>query len=190
MAITYLNESSSNAKRNACDESSRRRSPLGGRLYNHDKRLYDREKGEQEMLWKIVSASIVTALVSLICIIAIPYSIAPKKWGTKILTGFKTPFAFLLSGHIVIFMLATLVGLLVGSIILFSGMVPKSFFWIVAVVALIASLAELVTDLGWWAEKVMGTRPQRPKKIIAEKATMLLGAVIGIGIWFLIVHAW
>ena len=87
-------------------------------------------------------------------------------------------------------MLATLVGLLVGSIILFSGMVPKSFFWIVAVVALIASLAELVTDLGWWAEKVMGTRPQRPKKIIAEKATMLLGAVIGIGIWFLIVHAW
>ena len=141
------------------------------------------------MLWTIVSASIVTALVSLVCIIGIPYSIAPTKWGARFLTGIKMPFAFLLSGHVVTFCLATLVGLLLGSISL-RGRVPKSFFWILAAVALAASLVELVTDLGLWAEKVRGRKPQLPKKIVAEKATMLLGAVVGIAIWFLVVHAW
>ncbi len=142
------------------------------------------------MLGTILSASIVTALVSLICIIGIPWSISPTKWGTRLLTGIKTPFAILLTGHIAVFFLATLVGLLVGSIVLFHSAVPKSLFWILAVVALAASLLERLTDLGWWAEKFMGSIPQRRKQMIAEKATMLLGTIIGIAVWFLIVHAW
>ena len=142
------------------------------------------------MFWTIVSASIVTAIVSLVCIVGIPYIIAPTPWGAKVLTGSKTPFAFLLSGHVVIFMLATFVGLIVGWLSLLRGRVPNSFFWILAVVALAASLVELLTDLGWLAEKVMRKAPLLPKKIVAEKATMLLGAVVGIVIWFLIVHAW
>lgn len=141
------------------------------------------------MLGSIVSASIVTALVSLICIVGIPWSISPTKWGARILTGIKTPFAFLLTGHVVIFFLATLVGLLVGSIVL-RGSVPKSFFWIIAAVALITSLVELVTDLGWLAQRVLGRKPQPEKRVMAEKGTMLLGTAIGIGIWFLIVRSW
>jgi len=141
------------------------------------------------MLGTIVSASIVTALVSLICIIGIPWSISPTNWGARILTGIKTPFAFLLTGHIVIFFVATLVGLLVGSIIL-RGRVPEIFFWIVAAVALVTSLVELVTDLGWLAQRVLGRKPQPEKRVLEEKATMLLGAIIGIAVWFLIVHAW
>jgi hypothetical protein len=142
------------------------------------------------MFLTIVSASILTAIVSLVCIIGIPYIIAPTPWGARVLTGSKTPFGFLLSGHVVIFMLATLVGLIVGWLTLLRGRVPNSFFWILAVVALAASLVELLTDLGWLAEKVMRKTPQLQKKIVAEKATMLLGAVVGIVIWFLIVHAW
>jgi hypothetical protein len=141
------------------------------------------------MLGSLVSASIVTALVSLICIIGIPWSISPTKWGARILTGIKTPFAFLLTGHIIIFFLATLVGLLVGSILL-SGRVPKSLFWVVAGVALVTSLVELATDLGWLAQRVLGRKPQPEKRVMAEKGTMLLGAVIGIAIWFLIVRSW
>ena len=142
------------------------------------------------MFWTIVSASLVTAIVSLVCIIGIPYIIAPTAWGARVLTGSKTPFGFLLSGHVVIFMLATLVGLIVGWLTLLRGRVPNSFFWILAVIALAASLVELLTDLGWLAEKVMRKTPQLTKKIVAEKATMLLGAVVGIVVWFVIVHAW
>ncbi|HXQ92159.1 MAG TPA: hypothetical protein VN739_04075 [Nitrososphaerales archaeon] len=141
------------------------------------------------MLGIIVSASIVTALVSLVCIIGIPWSISPTKWGARILTGIKTPFAFLLSGHVVVFFLATLVGLLVGSILL-RGRVSKSFFWIIAAIALVTSLVELVTDLGWLAQRVMGRKPQPEKRVMAEKGTMLLGAAIGIVVWFLIVRSW
>ncbi len=141
------------------------------------------------MLGSLVSASIVTALVSLICIIGIPWSISPTKWGARILTGIKTPFAFLLTGHIVVFYIATLVGLLVGSILLV-GRVPKGWFWIVAAVALVTSLVELATDLGWLAQRVLGRKPQPEKRVLEVKATMLLGAVIGIAAWFLIVHAW
>jgi len=141
------------------------------------------------MLGAIVSASIVTALVSLICIIGIPWSISPTKWGARILTGIKTPFAFLLTGHIVIFFVATLVGLLVGSILL-GDRVPKILFWIVAAVALVTSLVELATDLGWLAQRVLGRKPQPEKRVLEEKATMLVGAIIGIAVWFLIVHAW
>ncbi len=141
------------------------------------------------MLGTIVSASIVTALVSLICIIGIPWSISPTKWGARILTGIKTPFAFLLTGHIVVFFVATLVGLLVGSILL-TGRVPRSLFWIVAAVALVTSLVELATDLGWLAQRVLGRKPQPEKRVLEEKATMLLGAIVGIAVWFLIVHAW
>ena len=141
------------------------------------------------MLSSLVPASIVTALVSLICIIGIPWSISPTKWGARLLTGIKTPFAFLLTGHIVVFFVATLVGLLVGSILL-SGAVPKSLFWIIAAVALVTSLVELATDLGWLAQKVLGRKPQPEKRVLEEKATMLVGAIIGIAVWFLIVHAW
>jgi hypothetical protein len=148
-----------------------------------------KQQGEPEMLGTIVSASIVTALVSLVCIIGIPWSISPTKWGTRILTGIKTPFAFLLTGHIVIFFVATLIGLLVGSILL-SGAVPKSSYWIIAAVALVTSLVELATDLGWLAQRLLGRKPQPEKRVLEEKATMLLGAIIGIAVWFLIVHAW
>ena len=113
----------------------------------------------------------------------------PYKVGGKNLTGIKTPFAFLLTGHIVVFFIATLVGLLVGSILLV-GRVPKGWFWIVAAVALVTSLVELATDLGWLAQRVLGRKPQPEKRVLEEKATMLLGAVIGIAAWFLIVHAW
>jgi hypothetical protein len=105
------------------------------------------------------------------------------------LTGIRTPFAFLLTGHIVIFFLATVVGLLVGSILL-SGVVPKSLYWIIAAVALVTSLVELATDLGWLAQRMLGRKPQPEKRVLEEKATMLAGAIIGIVVWFLIVHAW
>lgn len=140
------------------------------------------------MLWTIVSASIVTAIVSLICIVGVPYFIAPTQWGIKVLTGFKTPFAVVLSGHALIFLLATLVGLLVGSFMLL-GTVPKSLFWTLGVVALAISLVELITDLGFLTEKLM-RKPLLARKLIEEKVTMLVGAVIGIAIWILIVHAW
>jgi hypothetical protein len=142
------------------------------------------------MFWTIVSASIVTAMVSLVCIVGIPYVIAPTPWGARILTGIRTPFAFLLSGHVVIFMLAALAGLILGWLSLVRGRVPNSYFWILAVVALAASLVELLTDLGWLAEKAMRKTPLLPKRMAAEKASMLLGALIGIGIWFLTFHPW
>ena len=129
--------------------------PIGDGLYTRCWQFYDKSKGEPKMFLTIVSASILTAIVSLVCIVGIPYIIAPTPWGARVLTGSKTPFGFLLSGHVVIFMLATLVGLIVGWLTLLRGRVPNSFFWILAVVALAASLVELLTDLGWLAEKVM-----------------------------------
>ncbi|MGD0724359.1 MAG: hypothetical protein ABSB63_02225 [Spirochaetia bacterium] len=137
------------------------------------------------MLWTIVSASIVTAIVSLICIVGVPYFIAPTQWGIRVLTGFKTPFALVLSGHAIIFLLATLVGLLAGSFMIL-GRVPKSLFWILGVVALATSLLELLTDLCLLTEKLM-RKPLLARKLVAEKATMLVGAIIGIAIWFLLV---
>jgi hypothetical protein len=127
------------------------------------------------MLGTIVSASIVIALVSLICIIGIPWSISPTKWGARILTGIKTPFAFLLTGHVVVFFIATLVGLLVGYILL-SGRVPKSLYWIVAAVALVTGLVQWASDLGWLAQRVLGRKPPARKESIGGKGHNAFGS--------------
>jgi hypothetical protein len=140
----------------------------------------------------VVAASLITAIASFAVIVWIPALMVLIWGGIGILTGTsragKPLFACLLFGHLALFFLANFVGLLLGSLYL-RGKAPAGYFWILAASTLAATIVELATGLGWLMQASMGKTPRVTRRIFSEKAVMLLGTIVAIGVWLLIVPA-